>query len=111
MLYLSLFVQPFIRIRLTNLFLNVYSWHDESGVVQIVAIDSEDSSGLVVRLAYLRDYLTAHSLALICLGYQEKRLITGSTDGPGFHEVRTLHMFDGKNITSLHKMACKHINQ
>ena len=86
------------------------SWQDKSEIVQVMAIDSEDSSGLLVRLAYLHDYLTAHALALICIGYQEKRLITGSTDGPGYHEVRTVHVFDGKNITLLYKTEGKHVN-
>jgi hypothetical protein len=86
------------------------SWQDTSGVVQVMAIDSEDSSGLLVRLAYLRDYLTSQALALVCIGYQEKRLITGSTNGPGYHEVRTIHVFDGKTLTLLYKTEGKHVN-
>lgn len=85
-----------------------FGWLDEAGIVQIMAVDSAKGSGLLIRQSYLREYLQSQSLILVCMGYQEKILVTGDTNGPGIHEVRSVYAFDGDNIALLNKFTQQH---
>ncbi|MEP0883720.1 hypothetical protein NDI49_19385 [Trichocoleus sp. ST-U3] len=81
------------------------SWHDVDGMVQVIAIDTDVGQGLLIRLPYLQDYLTSHLLSLICIGYQEKVVITQGMDRFGLHEVRSVFAFDGNRLKLLDRFA------
>ncbi len=76
------------------------SWIDESKVVQITEVFSENSSGVLIKMDYLRNFLETHSLALVIIGYQEKLVVT-SSGCSHINELRTLYIFDGTNITPM----------
>ncbi|MBE9046965.1 hypothetical protein IQ255_21585 [Pleurocapsales cyanobacterium LEGE 10410] len=74
------------------------SWVDESKVVQITEISTDNSSGVLIKSDCLRKFLNTSSSALVLIGYQEKLISTGLSHSCSFHELRTVFVFDGKKI-------------
>lgn len=86
------------------------NWLDEAGNIQIMAVKSERKSGLLIKQPYLQEFLKSQSLALIYIGYQEKVLVTSGANGPGIHEVRSVYVYDGDDISLLNKFAIQNKN-
>ena len=80
------------------------SWVDKSKVVQFTEISTENSFGVLIKGDYIKNFLQTCSLALVFIGYQEKLLMTEHYFGSSsIHELRTVYIFDGKNITNIYK--------
>ena len=81
------------------------SWVDESKTVQITEISTESSSGVLIKSKYIKNFLQTSSLALVFIGYQQKLLVTEHSHSSSIHELRTVHIFDGQNITNAYNFS------
>ncbi|MGB3535969.1 MAG: hypothetical protein WBA13_20945 [Microcoleaceae cyanobacterium] len=71
------------------------SWIDEEKVVQISEFYTQDHSGLLIKSDYLKQFLEAYSLAMVCFVIQDKLLITSNSSNNLFHRFKTISIFDG----------------
>ncbi|MGP3609977.1 hypothetical protein [Anoxybacteroides rupiense] len=80
-------------------------WRDGSGEIQVFMMDNDKESGVLIKYSYLREYLEANSLTLIGIGYQEKLLVSGDSNGSGIHEVCTVFEFDGVRVKKISRIT------
>ncbi|MDF5720659.1 MAG: hypothetical protein PUP91_09260 [Rhizonema sp. PD37] len=81
------------------------SWLDEYKNIQITEITTENGPGVLIKTDYLKNFLHTFSLALVFIGYQEKRLITEhSSSSSIIHELKTVYIFDGQTILNAYTL-------
>lgn len=88
----------------------LYGWIDSAGALQVVAINNEQGSGLLIKKNYLQQFLENKSLALIYIGLQRKYFVNGFEQGPGSHELRSIYELSGNRIRSLSQSSQQYRN-
>ena len=88
----------------------LYGWIDAASSLQVVAINNEQGSGLLIKKNYLQQFLESKSLALIYVGLQRKDFINGSRQGLGSHELRSIYELSRNQIRSLSQSAQQYRN-
>ncbi|QAY67308.1 hypothetical protein [Paenibacillus protaetiae] len=83
------------------------SWINESREKEIICING-DTNGLLISHDLICSYMQQYSVTLVCMGFQEKIVVTNMTDDvPGFHEIRSVCKFNGRKVDLIHKFKSK----
>jgi hypothetical protein len=88
----------------------LYGWIDSASSLQVVAINNEQGSGLLIKKIYVQQFLASKSLALIYFDLQRKYFVNGFRQGPGSHELRSIYEFSDNQIRALSQSAQKYQN-